>query len=48
MKRKPDMLWLLVIVFGLGIVTTGYNELQWQPNAANASATNVPVYQSKG
>ncbi len=24
MKRKPDLLWILVILFGLGVVTTGY------------------------
>ncbi len=24
MKRKPDLLWVLVILFGLGVVTTGY------------------------
>lgn len=29
MKRKPDMLWLLAVIFGLGIVTTGYTEVQW-------------------
>ena len=26
MKRKPDLLWVLVIVFGLGVVTTGYTQ----------------------
>lgn len=26
MRRKPDMLWVLVIVFGLGVVTTGYTQ----------------------
>lgn len=25
-KRKPDILWVLVIVFGLGVVTTGYTQ----------------------
>jgi len=23
-KRKPDLLWILVFIFGLGVVTTGY------------------------
>ena len=23
-QRKPDLLWTLAIIFGLGIVTTGY------------------------
>jgi hypothetical protein len=29
MKRKPDLLWILVILFGLGIVTTGYAQSLW-------------------
>ncbi len=30
MKRKPDLLWVLVILFGLGVVTTGYTQSQWE------------------
>ena len=26
MKRKPDLLWVLVVLFGLGVVTTGYTQ----------------------
>lgn len=26
MKRKPDLLWILAIIFGLGVVTTGYTQ----------------------
>jgi hypothetical protein len=29
MKRKPDLLWVLVILFSLGMVTTGYTQSQW-------------------
>ncbi|KPA89584.1 MULTISPECIES: hypothetical protein [Pseudomonas] len=29
MKRKPDLLWTLVILFGLGVVTTGYAQGLW-------------------
>lgn len=29
MQRKPDLLWILVIIFGLGIVTTGYAQGLW-------------------
>jgi len=29
MKRKPDLLWVLVILFSLGMVTTGYTEGLW-------------------
>lgn len=28
-KRKPDLLWVLVILFGLGVVTTGYTQSLW-------------------
>lgn len=31
MKRKPDLLWILVILFGLGVVTTGYAQSLWSP-----------------
>lgn len=35
MKRKPDMLWVLVVLFSLGVVTTGYTQSFWerQPEA---------------
>ncbi|MFF7707425.1 hypothetical protein [Pseudomonas sp. NPDC007930] len=29
MRRKPDLLWVLVFLFGLGIVTTGYAQSFW-------------------
>ena len=29
MKRKPDILWILVILFSLGMVTTGYTQSLW-------------------
>ena len=29
MKRKPDLLWILVILFSLGMVTTGYTQGLW-------------------
>jgi hypothetical protein len=29
MKRKPDPLLILVLLFGLGVVTTGYTEGLW-------------------
>ncbi|MCJ8204999.1 hypothetical protein [Pseudomonas sp. RGM2987] len=37
MKRKPDLLWILVILFGLGVVTTGYAQSLW------ASKTDAPM-----
>lgn len=30
MKRKPDILWILVLIFGLGVVTTGYTQGMWE------------------
>ncbi len=36
MKRKPDILWVLVVVFGLGVVTSTYAQSYW------ANQTEVP------
>jgi hypothetical protein len=36
MQRKPDLLWILVILFGLGVVTTGYAQSLWT-NKTDAS-----------
>lgn len=33
MRRKPDVLWILAILFGLGIVTTGYAQSLWAAKA---------------
>ena len=30
MKRKPDLLWVLVVLFSLGVVTTGYTQSFWE------------------
>lgn len=38
MRRKPDLLWVLVVVFSLGMVTTGYTQSQWQQAAAAPAA----------
>ncbi len=32
MRRKPDLLWMLVLIFSLGMVTTGYTQSLWQQN----------------
>ena len=37
MRRTPDLLWVLVILFGLGVVTTGYAQSLWDRKA------NAPV-----
>ncbi|WNF47131.1 hypothetical protein RHP75_01450 [Pseudomonas sp. SG20056] len=41
MKRKPDMLLILVILFSLGVVTTGYTQSLWDRQA------DTPVTQSQ-
>lgn len=41
MKRKPDLLWVLVVIFGLGVVTTGYTQSQWERQEA-APLTQQP------
>lgn len=30
MRRKPDLLLILVVLFGLGVVTTGYAQSFWE------------------
>ncbi|MBF8720890.1 hypothetical protein [Pseudomonas guariconensis] len=32
-QRKPDLLWILVFIFGLGVVTTGYAQSFWERKA---------------
>jgi len=41
MKRKPDVLWVLVILFSLGVVTTGYTQSLWDRQA------DAPITQSQ-
>lgn len=38
MKRKPDVLLILVILFSLGVVTTGYTQSLWERQPAPACA----------
>lgn len=39
MRRKPDLLWILVFLFGLGVVTTGYAQSLWDKNSYSQSVT---------
>lgn len=39
MKRKPDLMWILAIIFGLGVVTTGYTQSFWERSAADGAAS---------
>ncbi|MCW3147566.1 hypothetical protein N8H22_02970 [Stutzerimonas stutzeri] len=45
MKRKPDILWVLVLIFGLGVVTTGYTQSLWERESDDALL--VPVIQGQ-
>jgi len=38
MKRKPDILWVLVVLFGLGVVTTGYAQNHWEQQRSTQPA----------
>jgi hypothetical protein len=37
MKRKPDILWVLVIIFSLGMVTTGYTQSLWDSQGSQSA-----------
>lgn len=41
MKRKPDVLWVLVILFSLGVVTTGYTQSLWERHPVPVTQPNV-------
>lgn len=43
MKRKPDILWILAFLFGLGVVTTGYAQSLW----TNKTEAPVEITQQK-
>ncbi|MEF9896514.1 MAG: IclR family transcriptional regulator C-terminal domain-containing protein, partial [Clostridia bacterium] len=36
-QRKPDLLWILAFIFGLGVVTTGYAQGLWERKLDAAS-----------
>ncbi len=44
MKRKPDLLWILAIIFGLGVVTTGYTQSLRERSAADDTSS---VYEAR-
>lgn len=41
-RKKPDLLWVLVFLFGLGVVTTGYAQSLWEQKL-EAAAYELPV-----
>ncbi|MBC3413354.1 MULTISPECIES: hypothetical protein [Pseudomonas] len=41
-QRKPDLLWILAFVFGLGVVTTGYAQGLWE-RKADAAYQQLPA-----
>lgn len=40
-QRKPDLLWVLAFIFGLGVVTTGYAQGFWERKMDAAYQTPV-------
>ncbi|MGN8259958.1 hypothetical protein ACLEJW_11550 [Pseudomonas sp. SMSB3] len=40
-QRKPDLLWILVFIFGLGVVTTGYAQGFWERKLDTAYQTPI-------
>ncbi|MFD1700816.1 hypothetical protein ACFSB1_15900 [Halopseudomonas phragmitis] len=42
MRRKPDLMWILVIVFTLGVVTTGYTQSYFERSTQVESTLNQP------
>ena len=46
-KGKPDLLWALVILFGLGVVTTGYTQSLWS-RSASERAPQQDVFSDSG
>ncbi|OYW96583.1 MAG: hypothetical protein B7Z23_00440 [Pseudomonadales bacterium 32-61-5] len=45
MKRKPDIVWVLVLIFGLGVVTTGYTQGLWE--RSDDTAPMIPLSHSQ-
>lgn len=44
-RKKPDLLWVLVFIFGLGVVTTGYAQGLWERKLDNAYQTSADASQ---
>lgn len=41
MRRKPDLIWILVLIFTLGVVTTGYTQSYLE--RAESPITHLPA-----
>lgn len=41
MRRKPDLIWILVLVFTFGVVTTGYTQSYFDRSLESGPATPV-------
>mgnify|MGYP007008943168 FL=1 len=44
MKRKPDLLWILAIIFGLGVITTGYTQSLWERSASYTTPASYQMH----
>ncbi|CAG8870069.1 hypothetical protein PS627_03825 [Pseudomonas fluorescens] len=47
MNRKPDVLWILVFIFGLGVVTTGYAQSLLERKVDESYQTQIQPVQQK-
>ena len=47
MKRKPDLLWVLVLIFTLGVVTTGYTQSFWEQRQNQQQRQKISSYYVK-
>lgn len=43
MKKKPDLLWTLAVILGLGVVTTGYTQSFWESSSAEKLSSSYEV-----
>ena len=44
MKRKPDLLWILAIIFGLGVITTGYTQSLCERSASYTTPASYQMH----
>jgi hypothetical protein len=47
-KRKPDILWVIIAVFGFGLLTSAYAQSYWSSQAQMPNAVSVQVQVQAG
>lgn len=43
MRKKPDLLWILAILLGVGIVTTGYTQSFWERSNSETPPSSLTI-----